>query len=136
MNTTDVIERVGRAKSSRDLKPLVEELRGVPDPILFAALFPIAVREQGEASGPVAMSAYSLYALNPVCPLHVDAAVGSLLASWDVSIEEVVWYLANQFGRGEVLASVARLRMQQSDAMALKVLDTIEYWITGVDRMS
>lgn len=129
MNAAQVIERVGRAKSGRDLKPLVADLAGVPAPVVFDALFPIAVREQGEASGPVAMSAYALHALNPPCRLSIDDAVSSLLPSWDISIEEVPWYLAKQFGRDAVLASVARLRARQTDQTALTRLRTIEYWV-------
>lgn len=129
MNAAQVIERVGRAKSGRDLKPLVADLAGVPAPVVFDALFPIAVRDQGEASGPVAMSAYALHALNPPCRLSIDDAVSSLLPSWDISIEEVPWYLAKQFGRDAVLASVARLRARQTDQTALTRLRTIEYWV-------
>ena len=70
----------------------------------------------------------ALHALNPPCRLPIDDAVASLLPSWDISIEEVPWYLAKQFGRDEVLASVERLRSRQSDQTALTRLRTIEYW--------
>src|SRR4051794_39619373 len=103
MDSAEVIERVSRAQSLRDLKPLVIELSGVPADTLFDALFPMAVREQGAANGPVAMSAYVLHAMNPTCPLPVDDAVAALLSSWDVSIEEVPWYLVKQFGVRGVL---------------------------------
>jgi hypothetical protein len=129
MDTAQVIERVSRAKTFRDVKPLVADLQGVPGPVIFNALFPIAVREQGEASGPVAFSAVALHALNPPCQLPIDDAVGSLLPSWDISIEEVPWYIAKQFGRDAVLASVERIRAQQTDQTALTRLRTIEYWI-------
>jgi hypothetical protein len=131
MDAAQVIERVDRAKSGRDLKPLVADLAGAPAPVIFDALFPIAVREQGPGSGPVAMSAYALHALNPSCPLPVDDAVSSLLPSWDISIEEMPWYLAKQFGRDAVLASVERLRARESEKTALTRLSTIEYWVAA-----
>ena len=131
MDAAQVIERVGRTQSGRDLKPLVADLADVLAPVIFDALFPIAVREQGQASGPVAMSAVALHALNPPCRLSVDDAVASLLASWDISIEEVPWYLAKQFGRDAVLASVERLRTRESDKTALTRLSTIEYWVAA-----
>ena len=140
MNHAEVLEGVGRARSLRDLRPLVAELAVVPGKVIFEALFPVAVRAQGEGNGPVAMSAYVLYALNPVCPLPVDEAVASLLPSWDVSIEEVPWYLAKQFGVESVRTSVMRLRHQRTDELSLTRLRTIEYWIasvpTGADRLS
>jgi hypothetical protein len=129
MDAAQVVERVRRAKAFRDVKPLVADLQGVSGPVIFDALFPIAVREQGPASGPVAFSAVVLHALNPPCRLSVDDAVASLLPSWDISIEEVPWYLAKQFGRDAILASVERLRAQQRDQTALTRLRTIEYWV-------
>jgi hypothetical protein len=129
MDASQVIERVRLAKTGRDIKPLVEDLSDVPGPVIFDALFPIAVRGQGEASGAVAFSAVALHALNPPCRLPIDDAVASLLPSWDISIEEVPWYLAKQFGRDEVLACVERLRARQTDPTALTRLQTIEYWI-------
>jgi hypothetical protein len=128
-DTLAIIERVGRAKSMRDLKPLVADLDGVPGSVLFNALYPVAVREQGQASGPVAMSAYALYALNPPCRLPVDDAVAALLPSWDISIEEVPWYLVKQFGREAIGESVERLRARESDQTSLTRLKTIEYWV-------
>src|SRR4051812_35442915 len=129
MDAAQIVERVGRAQSGRDIKPLVADLADVPGPVIFDALFPIAVREQGVASGPVAFSAVALHTLNPPCRLSVDDAVASLLPSWDISIEEVPWYLAKQFGGDAILASVERLRAQQSDQTALTRLRTIEYWV-------
>jgi hypothetical protein len=113
----------------RDLKPLVADLAAVPGSVLFDALFPVAVREQGQASGPVAMSAYVLHALNPPCPFSVDDAVAALLPSWDISIEEVPWYLVKQFGREPVIESVERLRARETDQTALTRLKTIKYWV-------
>ena len=129
MNPAEVIERVSRTTSARDLKLLVADLADVPGPVIFEALFPVAGREQGGASGPVAMSAYALHVLNPTCRLSVDDAVASLLTEWDISIEEVPWYIAKQFGADAVLASVGRLRARQSDLSTLTRLGTIEYWV-------
>jgi hypothetical protein len=80
------------------------------------------------------MSAYALHALNPSCRLSVDDAVAALLPAWDISIEEVPWYLVKQFGREEVLESVERLRARESDEMALTRLKTIEYWVQAKAR--
>jgi hypothetical protein len=124
-----IVRRVGRAKSVRDLKQLVADLSGVAGSMLFETLFPIAVREQGQASGPVAMCAHALHALNPPCRLSVDDAVAALLPAWDISIEEVPWYLAKQFGREAVVGSVGRLRARENDQIALTRLKTIEYWV-------
>ena len=76
------------------------------------------------------MSAYVLYALNPPCQLPPDDAIASLLPAWDISIEEVPWYLLKQFGRESILASVERLRAKAGDTSAIVRLVTIAYWVT------
>jgi len=128
MDAEEILSRVSQA---RRLPPLVAELRDADPNTVFQALFSYAIRAQGIGHGPVAMSAYTLHALNPPCPLPVDDAVARLLGDWDISIEEVPWYLVKQFGREEVLASVERLRAVHTDARAVARLRTIEYWVTA-----
>jgi len=129
LDVNKVIQRVRLAKTSRDVKLLLIDLTGVPGSVIFDALFPVAVREQGATSGPVAFSAVALHALNPPCRLSVDEAVAALLRSWDISIGEVPWYLAKQFGRDAIVASIERLRAGHLDQTALTRLRTIEYWV-------
>jgi hypothetical protein len=113
----------------RELKSTVTELRDLPPALIFDTLFPIAVRQQGLSNGPVAMSAYVLHALNPLCPLTIETAVAALLPAWDISIEEVPWYLAKQFGPEAVLACVDQLAANTTDAVELVRLNTIRYWV-------
>ena len=129
MNADDVIICVRRGQSRCDVAGIVQELVNVPGDIIFNALFPIAIREQAVGSGPVALSAYVLYSLNPTCGFSVEEAVSSLLDSWDISIEEVPWYLANQFGRDAVLESVGKIRAEQTDPTVATRLRVIEYWV-------
>jgi len=123
-----IVDRVMKAASLRDLPSLLAELRDAPPEIVFDALFPVAVRRQGDGN-PAAMSAYVLHALNPPRPIRMDDAVAALLPEWDVSIEEVPWYLAKQFGRAEVLDCVRRLRARETDVPRLTALRTVEYWV-------
>jgi hypothetical protein len=131
LSSVEIIERINHARALRDLKPLIQDLSTVSSEVIFRTLFPIAIRAQGAKSGPVAMSAYILDALNPPCPLQVDDAVASLLSEWDISIQEVPWYLVKQFGADQILGSVERLSGKYADNAALVRLRTIRYWVKG-----
>jgi hypothetical protein len=132
MDATTIIDRVQRASALRDLGPLVRELGVCDAELIFRTLFPIAVREQGVNQRPVLFSALAIHALNPPCPLTVDDAVSRLLTSWDISIEEVPWYLVKQFSSEEVLASVDRLSSREHGRGAVVRLRTIQYWVAAI----
>lgn len=77
----------------------------------------------------MAFAAYVLYELNPKCFLSCEQAIESLLPSWNISIEEVVYYLAKQFDKERILDSVtslSRICTQEDKLMRLRV---IKYWL-------
>jgi hypothetical protein len=106
--TALIIVRVAQANTLRDLPDLIRELESVEPQVLFDSLFPFAVKEQGTNNGPVAFSAYVIHAINPPCPLTPSEALSEMVKQEsDISIEEVPWCLANQFGADQILACVA-----------------------------
>lgn len=122
----EIIEILRSFKGQRDLWRMVEALRKFDSPSLFAALFPLSVREQGEE--PVAASAYALNELNPHCPLELSVAVESLLPSWDISIEEVVFYLVKQFGVQAVVRTARELGEKYQTGTSATLLRGVSYW--------
>lgn len=77
---------------------------------------------------PVAFAGCALEALSPPCSLTVDEAVGRLMPEWDISLEEVVFYLAKQFGAAAVVDAAER---RQSSSLANEEavpLKTVRYW--------
>jgi hypothetical protein len=50
-----------------------------------------------------------------------------MLPSWDVSIEEVPWYLVKQFGRAAVMTAAADLARSRSGTEKT-MLETVVYW--------
>lgn len=130
MNATEVLSRVSEAKTLRELPDLVRDLVDVDPRLLFDTLFPISIKQQGEANGPVAVSAYVIHALNPPCPITPSSAVSQMLqCEWDISIEEVPWYLANQFGADEMQKCVADALHVQTDESARTRLESVRYWV-------
>lgn len=120
------IERLTGRDFARDLAPLAERLRQTESATAFRALFPFAAHSQ--ELGPAAPAAWLLLEVNPKCPITLREAVGELLSDWDISIEEVPFYLAEQFGAEAVSQVVTELRSGAGKTQRT-ILDTIEYWL-------
>jgi hypothetical protein len=92
----EVLARVGEG-----LRELTQEQQ-------FRILFPIAVKSQSD-DFPVLDAALLLHRLSPECPISCEDAVRALLPGWDISIEQVPFYLAARFGPARVFQAVANL---------------------------
>lgn len=129
MNSEAILARVAEVKTQRELPQLLQDLGSVDPHLLFKTLFPIATKRQGVENGPVAFCAYALYNLNPPCAIAAEDAIQMLIDNeWDISIEEVPWYLANQFGAESVTQCVQDMQREMTDSDASVRLRTILYW--------
>ena len=130
MNAEDIIARVVATKSRRELPDTVRDLSAANPILLFDTLFPIAASKQCKENGPVAYSAVALHAANPPCSITCDEALSMMVErEWDISIEEVPWYLANEFGVESVLKSVQEMGVKTIDEDAQVRLKTVRYWV-------
>lgn len=68
------------------------------------------------------------------CPLPPREVILMLLDGWDLSIEEVPWYLTREFGRDAVLGCIAELSQQVSSPWHHRVLDTLAFWVRNYER--
>jgi hypothetical protein len=127
------IDRVCQRDWDAELAPLIERLRQCDSTATFAALFGFAAHSQ--TAGPAAPAALLLRRLGPPCPIPCREAIQEMLADWDISIEEVPFYLAEQFGVVQVRATVAELRSSQTEKMQRTILDTIDYWLGYYEDM-
>jgi hypothetical protein len=127
------IDRVCRRDWDVELAPLLEHLRQFDSIATFHALFQFAAHSQ--VTGPAAPAALLLWRLNPLCPLSCRQAVEEMLTDWDVSIEEVPFYLAEQFGVAQVRTTVSELRSSHTGKNEITLLGTIEYWLRCYDEM-
>jgi hypothetical protein len=126
------IERVFLTQPEVDLAPLLARLRATESRAAFDALFPFAAHS--ERHGPAAGAAWLLAHLNPTCPITCREAIQEMLCDWCVSIEEVPFYLARQFGVATVRATVADLRATNTEE-AQVTLDSIAYWLQCYEEM-
>jgi hypothetical protein len=113
-------------KDEAGYRSLRDAVRAMPPGELFAGVFPLAAGSQTD--GPAYFAARLLWELNPPCPLSSEEAVRAMLTGWDISIEEVPFYLARQFGDEELYATVQRLEAETADHEATVRLGTIRYW--------
>ena len=63
-----------------------------------------------------------------------EEALFRLLPHWDVSAEEVIYYLREQFGKPTVLSAVANLKLGKLSERELAQLETVVYWLGGNER--
>jgi hypothetical protein len=127
------IDSVCRKDWAVELAPLADRLRGADSTATFHALFHFAAHSQ--SLGPAAPAAWLLRHVNPSCPVSCREATQELLRDWDVSIEEVPFYLAEQFGVATVRATVADLRAGTTERVQVTLLDTISYWLRCYEEM-
>jgi len=120
-----IVDIIQSAKSEKDLPELVEKLRSFSDEDLFDTLFELSIQNQ-QIGRSVAFAGYALYELNPRCSLSAKAATEALLKEWDVSIEEVVFYLMRQFGLEAMKSARREIMAEHGDPP--KRLETIRYW--------
>ena len=121
MTPEELVQRLREWPSSPE-----QELRALPPDAQFALLWPIAVGAQSR--GPAFPAAALLHRLNPSCPMSCADAVASVLPDWDISIEEVPWYLVAQFGRARVIAAAEELAKRCTSDVDRTLLSTVVYW--------
>src|SRR3954454_3328278 len=93
---------------------------------VFHALFPIAADAQWH--GPAYDAACLLFAVKPACPIPCKDAIRAMLPNWDISIEEVPWYLAGYFGEVPIRRAIEELHEEPLGREERVGLDTVRYW--------
>ena len=116
----------GRDEIVRKIRQRLQALRSDEQ---FQVLFPMAVKSQSVDGLPVLDAALLLKELGPECAISCEAAVEALLPEWDVSIEEVPFYLVGRFGARRVRQAIANLEPRVTDKSQRATLDTVSYWI-------
>ena len=129
----DEIYKVCRRDWEIELAPLMERLRQLDTVECFHLLFQFAAHSQSD--GPAAPTALLLRRLNLRCPISCRQAIEEMLTDWDISIQEVPFYLAEQFGVAAVRAEIAELGPSITDKDQITRLGTIEYWLSCYEEM-
>jgi hypothetical protein len=126
--TRDEIITAMRAANRDGRWPLLcERLRRTDGSEIFHALFPIAAEAQEHA--PAYDAACLLFDVKPTCPIPCKDAIRAMLPHWDISIQELPWYLAGYFGEGAIRQALKELRGDLLSQQERVRLDTVRYWV-------
>jgi hypothetical protein len=72
-----------------------------------------------------------LLTLQPICPLKPTQAIQNLLECYDLSIEEVPWYFARQYGKPMVLEILEKLKHGVICEQQQQSIETWKWWLQG-----
>jgi hypothetical protein len=67
--------------------------------------------------------------LQPTCTLELTQAIQGLLKGYDLSIEELPWYFAQQYGKQVVLEILEKLRTELNCEQQQQSIKTWEWWL-------
>jgi len=70
-----------------------------------------------------------LFQLQPPCTLEPTQAIKMLVQCCNLSIEEVPWYFAQQYGKPVVLEILSELKIQLACERHQQSIDTWEWWL-------
>jgi hypothetical protein len=126
MTKDEIAAAMQEANRNGQRPRLRERLRGMESTAVFEALFPTAADAQWH--GPAYRAACLLFVLKPACPIPCIDAIQALLPNWDVSIEEVPWYLAGQFGQDAIGRAIEQLGNGPLGHEQRVRLGTVKYW--------
>jgi hypothetical protein len=76
-----------------------------------------------------ALAGTLLLRLRPPCPLAAYEAIQQVLGTWEVSVEELPWYLAMACGEEAVWKALERLESEPLDERERLVLNTFRRWV-------
>ena len=76
-----------------------------------------------------------LVELQPPCSLALDEVLHAVAPNWNVSIEQLPYYLVEQFGKKAVASTAKSVRKAYApESCEARALGTVVWWITG-DRL-
>jgi hypothetical protein len=72
-----------------------------------------------------------LLALQPPCTLEPTQAIQNLLKCYNLSIEEIPWYFARQYGKPAVLGILEKLKTEVVCEQQQQSIETWKWWLQG-----
>ncbi len=70
-----------------------------------------------------------LIALQPPCPIEPREAIQELLNYYNLSIEQIPWYFAQQYGKQAVLEILEKLKTGVVDEQQQQCIETWKWWL-------
>lgn len=116
------------------LHQLRKMLEAMPRYQRFEALLPVFTDPSQQRYGQY-IAGKLLLSLRPRCSRSIEEILRAVAPAWDVSVEELPFYLLHVFGRERVVAAAAEVSQKYESGSAEHVtLAAIEWWLTGTNR--
>ncbi len=126
---TELYAALDRPNGWQAIQHLVRKLRKCETTILRDALLSVFEDESPERFAAQEVAGGILWLLRPPYDRDISSDLNRLLPNWDVSVEELPWYLAEAAGIDAVrTAAKARLVAELSDDTK-KRLETVLFWL-------
>jgi hypothetical protein len=117
--------------SPREIEGLVKVLGSAPPLEVFWGLYQNFTARPAESRRypQQALAGSVLLRLRPPCPLPACEAIRNILGGWEVSVEELPWYLALACGEDAVWRAMSQLETEPLDDTQRLALHTFRYWL-------
>jgi hypothetical protein len=89
--------------------------------------------ESAEAIQQQELAGYLLWHGQHSCPVPLRDALVMLLEGWNVSIEEVPWFLVREYGGAAVRDCIAELSEVYTSERNRRILGTLDYWVRNYE---
>lgn len=143
LNRQAIIEKVSHsadlygASNPQQLNQLLHSLANASENELFFGLFSFFYDPTLQSSFERQQLAGTLlFELCPACPIELDGAIYAIPAYWNLSVEEVPWYLCKVFGKNVVEIFLAELILEVENSSVKKSFETLSYWVKRYNQES
>ena len=80
------------------------------------------------------LAGYLLWNCSHGCLIPPKDIILAVWDTWDLSVEELPWYLSREFGPDTVMSCIRELQAVSQGERRHRALDTLAYWTVGYDR--
>lgn len=129
-----IADTVG-SRDAKQLKQLRKKLGALNQRELFEGLF-LVFLDQSDSTKQFErqqLAGRLLYMLRPPCPYDPKDAIRMTIDNFNVSVEELPWYLAVIFGKDKVTDAIGDLKALPLEENERTGLKSFEYWIAQYD---
>ncbi|TQV72919.1 hypothetical protein FLL45_15755 [Aliikangiella marina] len=139
MNALDIQEKLYKAidgpTEMQEIRRLMNKLKKLDENIVVEGLLSVFFDDsRGEKKfKDQTMAGGLLIKLMPKYDRNLREDILRSLDNWNLSVEELPWYLAEKVGRDEVLREVESIAESSLSEVARKTLDTYVYWLNPTD---
>jgi hypothetical protein len=128
-----VTERARRhgSRNIQDFAHLKHQLSTAEsDEVFWGLLQPFVMRSGEDAYDIQALAGRLLFCLNPSCPIGLEQLIQQVASAYNFSVEELPWYLAQQFGYDQLLATLESIPSGSESGIPTRVIVTFKYWLS------